>query len=96
MATLRWTAEAVRWLEEIHDYIARDNPDAAHRTVSGIYDRAQVLATFPEIGQRYHAKPEVRMLLHGRYRVAYSLAEGDVVEILGIFHDALPIEQYLR
>jgi toxin ParE1/3/4 len=32
---IRWSAEAEGWLEEIHDYIAQDNPDAALRTVQG-------------------------------------------------------------
>ena len=52
MAEIRWTDEAQRWLQDIYEYIAADNPDAAARTVQGIYDRAQDLATFPEIGQR--------------------------------------------
>jgi plasmid stabilization system protein ParE len=32
--------EALRWLEDIFEYIAQDNPDAAARTVQGIYERA--------------------------------------------------------
>jgi toxin ParE1/3/4 len=96
VATLIWAAEAVRWLEEIHDYIARDNPEAAHRAVSGIYDRAQVLLEFPEIGPRYPHNPTVRLLLQGHYRIAYSVDEDRSVTILGVFHDALPIDRYLR
>jgi toxin ParE1/3/4 len=55
MAEIAWTEEAQRWLEDIFEYIAADNPAAAARTVQGIYDRAQVLKTFPEIGHRYLA-----------------------------------------
>lgn len=29
MATITWTAEAQRWLEDIFEYIAADNPCAA-------------------------------------------------------------------
>ena len=53
MAEITWTAEAQRWLQDIFEYIAADNPDAAIRTVNGIYERTQVLATFPELGHRY-------------------------------------------
>jgi plasmid stabilization system protein ParE len=53
MAKITWTAEAERWLEDIFEYIAADNPEAAAKTVSGIYERAQVLVNFPEIGHRY-------------------------------------------
>ena len=52
MAEITWTDEAKRWLEDIFEYIAADNPRAAGRTVQGIFDRAQFLATFPEIGYR--------------------------------------------
>jgi len=31
MAELRWTDEAVTWLEDTRDYIARDDPAAARR-----------------------------------------------------------------
>jgi toxin ParE1/3/4 len=33
MAEIRWTEEAQRWLQDIYDYIAADNPAAAARTV---------------------------------------------------------------
>ncbi len=33
MAELNWSAEAERWLEDIYEYIARDSPRAAARTV---------------------------------------------------------------
>jgi len=35
-------AEAQRWLEDIFEYIAANNPRAAAQTVNGIYERAQV------------------------------------------------------
>jgi toxin ParE1/3/4 len=33
MAEINWTAEAERWLRDIHDYIAEDNPDVANRAL---------------------------------------------------------------
>src|SRR5574341_108334 len=55
MAEISWTDEAQRWLNDIFEYIAADNPQAATRTVEGIYDRAQDLRRFPELGSRYAA-----------------------------------------
>jgi len=52
MAEISWTEEAERWLSDIYEYIAADNRPAAARTVQGIYDRAQELRRFPELGQR--------------------------------------------
>jgi plasmid stabilization system protein ParE len=37
MAQITWTNEALRWLEDIFEYIAADNPDAASRTVEAIF-----------------------------------------------------------
>ena len=96
MAEIRWSHEAEQWLREIYDYIAQDNPTAAGKVVSGIYDKAQLLSDSPEIGYKYREEPEgeVRILLYGHYRIAYIIAD-DFIDILGVFHGALQIERYL-
>jgi plasmid stabilization system protein ParE len=95
MAEISWTEEAQRWLNDIYEYIAADNPEAAARTVEGIYDRVQDLRRFPELGSRYIASSRnVRILLYGHYRIAYLIkADGDI-DILGVFHGALDITRY--
>lgn len=97
MGHIRWTREALRWLREIRDYIAQDNPEAARRTAAGIVERVEVLSVFPEIGQRYErvTDREVRILLYGHYRIAYLVGKERDVELLGIFHGALDIDRYL-
>ena len=95
MAEITWTAEAQRWLEDIFEYIAVDNAATAASTIQGIYDRAQGLASFPEMGHRYWACPRnVRVLLYGHYRIAYLLKDDGNVDILGVFHGALDITRY--
>ena len=95
MAEIAWTEEAQRWLEDIFEYIAADNPVAAARTVQGIYERAQVLKTFPEIGHRYVASSRnVRILLYGHYRIAYLVKDERNIDILGVFHGSLDITRY--
>lgn len=95
MAEVAWTEEAQRWLEDIFEYIAADNPSAAAQTVQGIYERAQVLARFPEIGYRYLASSRnVRILLYGHYRIAYLVKDGGNVDVLGVFHGSLDITRY--
>lgn len=96
MAEIRWSREAEQWLREIYEYISRDNPTAAGKVVSGIYDKAQLLSDFPELGYKYREEPEgeVRILLYGHYRIAYIITD-DFIDILGIFHGALQIERYL-
>lgn len=97
MARITWTREAETWLRDIFDYIARDNPGAAARVIDGIYERAQTLVDFPRIGHRYEGirDREVRILLYGHYRIAYLLKSDEEIVILGVFHGALDIQQYL-
>ena len=97
MGKIRWTEESERWLRDIHDYIAQDSPAAAQKVVAGIYDRAQILSKFPKIGHIYCLEPdgEIRILLYGHYRIAYLVRKDRRVEILGVFHGALDIDQYL-
>ena len=97
MAEIRWTEEAYRWLRDIFDYIATDNPDAAQRVVAGIYEKAQLLRQFPEIGYKYRSEPEgeIRILLYGHYRITYLIKGSESIEVLGVFHGALDLSRYL-
>jgi toxin ParE1/3/4 len=95
MAEISWTEEAQRWISDIYEYIAADNSQAAENTVQGIYDRAQDLQRFPELGQRYAASSRhVRILLYEHYRIAYLVKADGNVDILGVFHGSLDISRY--
>ncbi len=96
MAKISWTKEAQQWMEEIYEYIARDNKDAAANVVNSIYHRVQSLKRLPEQGYRYFKIPErdIRILLYGHYRIAYLIKENLDVDILGVFHGSLNIERY--
>jgi toxin ParE1/3/4 len=97
MAEIRWTEGAAIWLEDIHKYIAKDNPEAAARVVEGIYEKAQILSEFPEIGYHYRKESEgdIRVLLYGHYRIAYLFRDPDVAEILDVFHGVLDMRRYI-
>ena len=95
MAEISWTEEAQRWLSDIYDYIAADNRAAAARTVEGIYEHAQVLRRFPELGHRYAGSSRhVRILLYEHYRIAYLIKDDGNIDVLGVFHGALDIGRY--
>ncbi len=97
MATIRWTDGAFDWLQDIYQYIAIDNPVAAHRVISGIYEKVQLLTEYPQSGSKYREEPEgdIRVLLYGHYRIAYLHNADDTIDILGVFHGALDIEKYM-
>ena len=97
MVNIVWSDEAVKWLEKIYAYIAEEAPTSAKRVINQIYEKAQILQHFPQIGYRYEkVEEEIRILLFGHYRIAYLYEEHkNTVTILGIFHGALAIERYL-
>ena len=81
---VEWSPLALDRVSEIARYIAKDNPDAAERWVSQLFDSVERLADFPESGR---IVPEVgvrriRELIFGAYRVIYSVK--DKVEILTV------------
>ncbi len=70
--------------------------DAAAEVMNGIYESAQQLTEFPELGYRYHgSRDQVRILLYGHYRIAYLIKTDGNIDILGVFHGALDIDRYL-
>ena len=97
MGEISWSREAQVWLRDIYDYIAIENRDAAQRTVSGIFQKTQLLTRHPRLGYRYEAEEsrEVRILLYGHYRIAYLIKSDSEIDVLGVFHGALDIERYL-
>jgi len=84
------------WLRVIREHIAQDSPAAADKTIDGIYQSVQRLKRYPEIGFKYPLpeRDDVRVLLFGHYRIAYTLTESDTVTVLGVFHAALDIDRY--
>ena len=62
MAELIWTEPALQDLDEIANYIAADNPQAAKRLVQRVFRHVEQLAEHPESGSR---PPELRQ---SRYR----------------------------
>ena len=98
MAKIKWTAEAESWLSEIFEYIAQENPAAARNVAQSIYEQAQLLQDFPEIGYKYRTEKEgdIRILLYGHYRIAYLIRSPDQIDILGVFHGAMDIDRYLQ
>jgi plasmid stabilization system protein ParE len=97
MAAIRWTSEAEAWLQDIYNYIAQDNPSAASRVIEDIYQKAQILNQFPDIGYKYRPEEEgeIRILLYGHYRIAYLRRnDQELIDILGVFHGALDMDKY--
>ena len=96
MAEINWTRESEIWLQEIYNYIAVDDPVAAARTITRIYEKAQLLKTHPRLGYRYEPEEshDVRILLYEHYRITYLIRPDGDIDIIGVFHGALDIDRY--
>jgi toxin ParE1/3/4 len=79
--------DAVKDLEEIWEYIAADNLDAADRVCEEIYDAIQSLVPFPYVG---HNRPDltsrpVRFQTVRDYVIAYA-ADEKPLAVIAILH----------
>ena len=79
--------EAFADLDEIREYIAEDNPDAADRVITEIFDGIRALVRFPDQGYRrpnLTSRP-LRFKLVREYVIAYA-PEKKPVWVLAVFH----------
>ena len=96
MVNINWTEESEIWLKEIFDYISLDSKVTAKKVISEIYEKVQILHSFPKLHYKYHQDTEdIRILLYGHYRIAYLIKDENNIDVLGVFHGSLDIQRYL-
>ena len=96
MARLIWTEPALLDLDEIAEYIALDDFSAAQRLVEKVFERAELLESFPESGRR---PPELKRMPYleiivGPCRIFYRVEE-DGVYILYVMRGERQLRKYL-
>lgn len=80
MARLIWTEPALADLEAVADYIAMENPTAARRLVSRVFESVERLERFPNSGKRPCELPHLpyREIVVAPCRVFYRVEKGVV------------------
>ncbi len=87
MADVVWTEPAALALDEIAEYIAQDDPEAAERMVMRTIERVAGLAFHPLQGRVGRVEGARELVIGGTaYIVAYRVREG--VEVLAVIHSA--------
>jgi addiction module RelE/StbE family toxin len=81
----RWLRRALRNLAEEADYIARDDPDAAARTVQRIATAVERLANHPASGRIGRVPGTRELIVIGTPYIVPYRVRGDAVEILRLF-----------
>ncbi|HLJ27285.1 MAG TPA: type II toxin-antitoxin system RelE/ParE family toxin [Candidatus Angelobacter sp.] len=85
---VKWLRTALRNLDEIGEYVANDNPKAADRAVTAIWDAVQLLSDFPALGRPGRVLGTRELVVSGTpYIIPYRI-RGNRVEILRVFHGA--------
>lgn len=94
-----WTKESLMRLQEIEEYISKDNPVVAIEFVDNLISLAETLINNPEKGR---IVPElslenIRELLHKNYRIVYLIKKNSI-DILTVFegHQLLKKEEIFR
>ena len=84
----RFTRRAEADVEEIGDYIARDNPERAFSFVVEMRRHCRALVKFPYAAPlRPELGRDIRMAVHDPYLIFYAV-RGDVLEIRRVLHGA--------
>lgn len=90
---VRWAARALDEVNEISEYIALDNPDAAKRVAQRVFASVDRLGAFPPSGKKVPESPSLphRELVIRPCRVFYRI-EGTTIWIVHIIRT----ERFLR
>ncbi|HCJ66089.1 MAG TPA: type II toxin-antitoxin system RelE/ParE family toxin [Elusimicrobia bacterium] len=87
MVKVKWSKESIEDLKEICKFIALDSSYYAKIFNDRIFEMAEHLELFPEIGRRVPESddPQVRELIYKGYRIIYQIKEG-YLEIITVIH----------
>ncbi|MFH1289013.1 MAG: type II toxin-antitoxin system RelE/ParE family toxin [bacterium] len=89
MDRLNWTAQAVKDVESICEFIAKDSPIYARLFAKDILQAVQRLGNFPKSGRIVpeFSNKNIREIILGNYRIIYRIKPA-VTEILTVYHSA--------
>lgn len=84
---VRWARPAVDRLQEIADFISRDDPAAADSLLEEIVAIVEMLRRFPLMGRPGPSADTRELLIRRNYLVTYR-AWRDEIEVLALWHGA--------
>lgn len=96
MARLIWTEPALSDIDEIAEYIALDNPDAAKKLVQKVFQKIERLEQYPQSGRTPPElkKTSYREVIVDPCRVFYRVENKDVY-ILYVMRGESQLRKYL-
>jgi toxin ParE1/3/4 len=86
---IRWTEGADGNLDQVEEYIARDNPPAAVATVNKIIEAAQMLTDYPTIGKRGRERGTRELVVAGLPFIIIYVVQPEELIVLRVLHTAM-------
>jgi toxin ParE1/3/4 len=92
----RITEQAEADLEELWEYLAERNEEAADRILNSILEKARLHAQFPRMGRpRDDLAPGLRSFVVAPYVVFFQAIE-DTIEVIRVLHGSRDIDSIMR
>jgi addiction module RelE/StbE family toxin len=83
-----WLRAALENLNAVAEYISRDSPVAAARTVAAIVNAVENLKRFPASGRPGRVSGTRELVVSGTPCIVPYRVRGDVVQLIRVFHAA--------
>lgn len=85
---VKWVRRAERNLDEIGDYIASDNEEAAANVVARIAEAIDLLKTHPSAGRAGRVVGTRELIITGTPDIVAYRVRDDVIQVLRVLHGA--------
>lgn len=94
MVKVVWTDNAIKDLDDIGNYIAKNSVRYAGITVEKLFGAVDILEGYPRAGKMIpqFQNERIRELIRGNYRIAYKIVSEERIDILTVHHTARLIE----
>jgi addiction module RelE/StbE family toxin len=83
---VEWLRAAINNLDALAEYISRDNPAAAEKTVAAIRIAVEHLKRFPASGRPGRISGTRELVVSGTPYIVPYRVRGDVVQLIRVFH----------
>lgn len=89
MAEVKWTKQAIKDIDKIAEFIAKDSEYYSQIQVKRFFEAAKVLEKYPLSGKIVPEKsdPKIRELFSGSYRLIYRIVSEKQVDVITVHHN---------
>ncbi len=94
MVAIVWTEKADEDMEQIINYWAAISENSARLQIKRIFDKVEILETFPRSGRVVpeFGHPQMREHIAGQYRIVYYIVSETRVDILTVHNSVRPLD----